>query len=115
MVDSGMVETIAAGHFPLQVVSGADAIRQTITAFLEQKLSFDREVTEAVAQFPNGVGIDALYSYLRGHATGMVAQLAGLQFPKMPTFLKLTLLNFCQQHLTETRDAAGRPVFKVPA
>jgi glyoxylase-like metal-dependent hydrolase (beta-lactamase superfamily II) len=115
MVDVGAVETIAAGHFPLQVVSGADAIRQTITAFLEQKVSFDREVSAAMAQFPNGVSIDDLYTYLHGQGQGVVAQLAGAQFPKMPTFLKLTLLNFCRQHGTESQDASGRPVFKVTA
>jgi hypothetical protein len=36
-----------------------------------------------------------------------------MQFPKMPTFLKLTLLNHCRRHLTETRDANGRPAFTV--
>jgi glyoxylase-like metal-dependent hydrolase (beta-lactamase superfamily II) len=115
MLDVGAIETIAAGHFPLQVVTGADAIRQTITAFLEQKLSFDREASAALAQFPNGVSIDDLYTYLHGQDQGVVAQLAGAQFPKMPSFLKLTLLNFCRQHGTESQDATGRPVFKVTA
>ena len=115
MLDVGAIATIAAGHFPLQVVTGADPIRETITAFLEQKGSFDREVSAAIARFPSGVGIDDLYTYLRGQDQGVVAQLAGAQFPKMPSFLKLTLLNFCRQHGSESLDAAGRSVFKVPA
>jgi len=115
MLDVGAIATIAAGHFPLQVVTGVEAIRQTITAFLEQKVSFDREVSAAIAQFPNGVSIDDLYTSLHGQGQGVVAQLAGAQFPKMPSFLKLTLLNFCRQHGTESQDAAGRRVFKVTA
>jgi hypothetical protein len=28
-------------------------------------------------------------------------------------FFKLTLLNYCQEHLTETRNEAGQPAFKA--
>jgi|1186.fasta_scaffold09860_2 glyoxylase-like metal-dependent hydrolase (beta-lactamase superfamily II) len=115
MVGTGAIESLVAGHFPLQVVSGAEEMRATITAFLNQKLDFDREVIDGVAQFPDGVGIDELYSHLSGQAQGVVARLAEAQFPKMPSFLKLTLLNFCRQHLTEVADGAGRPTFKVAA
>jgi hypothetical protein len=45
---------IAAGHFLLEVVTGADAIRRTIAAFLAQKTSFDREVSMALSYFRNG-------------------------------------------------------------
>jgi glyoxylase-like metal-dependent hydrolase (beta-lactamase superfamily II) len=115
MVDVGEVETIAAGHFPLQVVTGEAPIRQTIAGFLEQKSSFDSEVSAALGRFPNGVSIDDLYTYLRNQREGVVANLAGNQFPKMPSFLKLTLLNFCRQNATESVDTAGRPVFTMPA
>jgi hypothetical protein len=115
MVDVGAVDTIAAGHFPMQVVTGRDDIRKTIQTFLDQKLSFDREVADGVSRFPDGMSIDDLYTYLRGHSEGVIARLAGSQFPKMPSFLKLTLLNHCRRHLTEARDAAGRPTFKVTA
>jgi hypothetical protein len=33
----------------------------------------------------------------------------------MPSFLKLTLLNFCRQHFTQAADDAGRPVFRNTA
>src|SRR5918997_3930070 len=101
MVDAGVVETFVASHYPMEIISGADAIRETITASLEAKLAFDREVSEAVAQFPNGVAIDDLFTYLRGQQ-GVTARYADLQFPRGSTFFKLTLLNFCRQHFTET-------------
>jgi glyoxylase-like metal-dependent hydrolase (beta-lactamase superfamily II) len=112
MVDAGAVESFVASHYPMEVITGADAIRETITSSLETKLAFDREVSEAVAQFPDGVAIDDLFTYLRGHTQGVVARLADAQFPRASTFLKLTLLNFCRKHLTETQGATGRPVFK---
>jgi glyoxylase-like metal-dependent hydrolase (beta-lactamase superfamily II) len=115
MLDVGAIDMMAAGHFPLEVVAGADAIRKTLTASLEQKASFDREVSAALARFPNGVSIDDLYTYLRGVSQSVVAQFAGAQFPKMPTFLKLTLLNFCRQHGVESKDSTGHPVFKTTA
>jgi glyoxylase-like metal-dependent hydrolase (beta-lactamase superfamily II) len=116
MVDVGAVESITAGHFPLQVVTGADAIRETLNAFLDQKNSFDREVTDAVNQTAGaGVSIDELYDSLRRRPEGVVAALAANQFPKMPSFLKLTLLNFCRQHFTQAADDAGRPVFRNTA
>jgi glyoxylase-like metal-dependent hydrolase (beta-lactamase superfamily II) len=114
MVDVGAVESITAGHFPLQVVTGADAIRETLNAFLDQKNGFDREVTDVVNQTAGaGVSIDDLYDNLRRRPEGVVAGLAANQFPKMPSFLKLTLLNFCRQHFTQAADDAGRPVFRT--
>jgi glyoxylase-like metal-dependent hydrolase (beta-lactamase superfamily II) len=109
MVDAGAIETFAAAHNPEEVVTGADAIRETFTSILETKLAFDREVTEAVARFPDGVAIDDLYAHLRGQQ-GVVAQLP--QFPQRATFGKLTLLNFCRQHFTETQGSDGRPAFR---
>jgi glyoxylase-like metal-dependent hydrolase (beta-lactamase superfamily II) len=117
MVEEGMVETVAAGHFPMQVVTNAEDVRKTVSGMLEQKLRFDREVTEAVAQFPEGVSIDRLYTHLREHAEerGVIASLLQTQFPKMPSFLKLILLNFCRRHLHETEDEAGHRVFRAQA
>ena len=109
MVDAGAVETFAASHSGDHVITGPDAIRESFTSSLETKLGFDREVTEAVAQFPDGVAIDDLFTYLRGQQ-GVVAQLP--QFPQRATFGKLTLLNFCREHFTETQGSAGRPAFK---
>jgi glyoxylase-like metal-dependent hydrolase (beta-lactamase superfamily II) len=115
MVDAGAVEAIGAGHFPLELVQGADAIRQTLTGLLEQKTGFDREVCEAVSRFPTGVAIDDLYATLCRQPTGVVARLAAGQFPKMPSFLKLTLLNYCRRHCTQAQDDRGRPVFRMPS
>jgi glyoxylase-like metal-dependent hydrolase (beta-lactamase superfamily II) len=116
MVDVGAVESITAGHFPLQVVTGADAIHETLNAFLDQKNSFDREVTDAVNEAAEpGVSIDDLYDNLRRRPEGVAAGLVANQFPKMPSFLKLTLLNFCRQHFTQAADDAGRPVFRNTA
>ncbi len=114
MVEDGAVDAIAAGHFPMQVVSGADDVRKSISAMLEQKLRFDQEVSEGAARFPNGVSIDDLYAYLRRNASegGVIASLLQMQFPRMPSFLKLMLLNFCRRHLDEIEDDAGHPVFR---
>ncbi len=112
MVDVGAVETFVASHYPMEAITSANAIRETITPFLEIKLGFEREVSEAVAQFPDGVAIDDLFTYLRDHTDGVVKRLANSQFPRGSTFLKLTLLNFCRHHLTETQGGAGCPVFK---
>ena len=100
---------IAAAHNPDHVITGADAIRETFTSLLEAKHTFDREVTEAVARFPDGVTIDDLFTYLRGQQ-GVVAQIP--QFPQRATFNKLTLFHFCRQHFTETQGSDGRPAFK---
>ncbi len=115
MVGEGAVDTIAAGHFPMHVVSGADDVRKTVDGMLEQKLRFDEEVSQAAAGFPNGVSIDDLYADLRRSASegGVIASLLQTQFPKMPSFLKLMLLNFCRRHLDEMEDGAGHPVFRV--
>ena len=115
MVGEGALETIAAGHFPMHVVSGANDVRQAVGAMLEQKLRFDDEVSAAAAQFSSGVSVDYLYEYLRRTATegGVIASLLQTQFPKMPSFLKLMLLNFCRRHLDEIEDKAGRPVFRA--
>ena len=94
MVDAGAVETIAAGHYPLEVITGADAIRETIMPSLEIKLAFDGEVSEAVAKFPDGVTIDDLYTHLRGQPQGIVARFAASQFPRGSTFLKLNAVEF---------------------
>ena len=112
MVEAGAVETIAAGHYPMEAITGAAAIRETIMPFLELKLAFDREVSAAVTTSREGVAIDDLYTELRSQPQGVVARLAASQFPRGSTFLKLTLLNFCQQHFTEVQRATGRPVFK---
>ena len=112
MVDAGAVESFVASHNPMEVVTGADAIRATITSSLETKLAFDREVSEAVARFPDGVAIDDLFTYLRDHTQGVAKRLADAQFPQATTPLKLTLLNFCRRRFAETQGAAGRPVFK---
>ena len=114
MVEAGAVETFVAGHYPLEPITAADAIRETFTASLETKLAFDREVAEAVAQFPGGVSIDDLYTFLRGqpHQYPLAALFADAQFPRGGTYFKLTLLNFLRQHYNEMPGSAGRPVFK---
>jgi hypothetical protein len=61
------------------------------------------------------VSIDDVYTYNRGHGQSVAAQLASAQFPTMPTFLKLTLLNICLQHAVESRNPMGYPVFKITA
>jgi len=114
MVDAGAVETFVASHHAMEPISGADAIREWFAGRLEQKLAFDREVAEAVAQFPDGVAIDDLYSFLRSRPQQypVGALVADAQFPRGGTFFKLTLLNFLRQHYTEMPGSAGRPVFK---
>ena len=114
MVDAGAVATFVASHFAMEPITGADAIRETFTGRLEQKLDFDREIAEAVAQFPDGVSIDDLYTYLRGqpHQYPQAALVADAQFPRGGSFFKLTLLNFLRQHYNEMPGSAGRPVFK---
>lgn len=111
MVDVGAVDAIAAGHFPLDVVTGADNVRATVNGFLAQKNGFESCVHGGLAAFPGAVTIDQLYEHLSAHRDRMTEALMGMQFPKMPTFFKLTLLNYCREHLTETRDKAGRRAF----
>jgi glyoxylase-like metal-dependent hydrolase (beta-lactamase superfamily II) len=115
MVDAGAVESVAAGHFPLDIVTGADKIRAAVRGFLGQKNGFESAVCRALP--PSGgtaVTVDELYGRLAAHPDRMTSALLAMQFPKLPTFFKLTLLNYCRAHLTETRDAAGRPAFEVP-
>jgi glyoxylase-like metal-dependent hydrolase (beta-lactamase superfamily II) len=111
MVDAGAVDAIAAGHFPLEVITGADNIRATVNGFLAQKNGFESCVHGGLAAFPGTVTIDQLYEHLSTHRGRMTEALLAMQFPKMPTFFKLTLLNYCREHLTETRDQAGRRAF----
>ena len=111
MIDAGAVESIAAGHFPLEVIAGADNIRATVNGFLAQKNGFESCVRGGLAAFPGTVTIDQLYDHLSAHRDRMTSAFLAVQFPKMPTFFKLTLLNYCRQHLIETRDQAGWPAF----
>lgn len=113
MVDAGAVESIAAGHFPLDVITGPDNIRATVNGFLAQKSGFESAARDALAALGGSVTVDQLYDQLSAHATGMTRALIGMQFPKMPTFFKLTLLNFCRDHLAETRDETGQRAFKA--
>ena len=111
MVDAGAVEAIAAGHFPLDVVTGADAIRTTLTGFLAQKSGFESLVQGALAAVPGDtVTVDELYDRLAAQPDGAAASFLAMQFPKMPTFFKLTLLNYCRSHLTEV---PGQHAFTV--
>ena len=57
--------------------------------------------------------VDELYDHMAAHGTPIACALLGMQFPKMPTFFKLTLLNYCREHLTETRNEAGQRAFKA--
>jgi glyoxylase-like metal-dependent hydrolase (beta-lactamase superfamily II) len=113
MVDAGAVVSAAAGHFPLDVITGADNVRAAVNGYLGQKSGFESAVCGAQAAFRNSVTIDELYDYMAAHATRMTRALLGLQFPRMPTFFKLTLLNYCREHLAETRNGAGQRAFKV--
>lgn len=102
---------IAAGHFPLEVVTCADNIRATVNGFLAQKNGFEACVHGGLAAFPGTVTIDQLYEHLCTHPDRMTEALLAMQFPELPTFFKLTLLNYCREHLAETRDEAGRRAF----
>ncbi|GGL94095.1 MBL fold metallo-hydrolase [Nakamurella endophytica] len=113
MVDAGAVQAVAAGHFPLEVVSGADDIRTLVRGYLAQKAAFESAVDAALVAFPDGVTIDELYDHLAATGGGAVTAMMGMQFPRMPTFFKLTLLNHCRRHCVEIADAAGRPRFRA--
>ena len=54
--------------------------------------------------------VDELYHRLAAHPDATAAAFLDMQFPKMPTFCKLTLLNYCRTHLTEV---AGQHAFTV--
>lgn len=113
MVDAGAVESVAAGHFPLDVITGPDNIRATVNGFLAQKNGFESAVSDALAASGEAVTVDELYDHMAAHGTAMTRALLGMQFPKMPTFFKLTLLNYCREHLTETRNGTGQRAFKA--
>lgn len=113
MVDAGAVDSIAAGHFPLEVITGADNIRAIVDGFLAQKNGFEKAVRAGLAACPGTVTIDQLYDHLSAHRDRMTSSFLAMQFPKMPTFFKLTLLNYCREHLTETRDQAGQRAFRA--
>lgn len=115
MVDAGAVESVAAGHFPLDVITGPDNVKAVVNGFLAQKSGFESTVSGALAAFDDSVTVDELYDHVVTHATGPARALLAMQFPKMPTFLKLTMLNYCREHLTETTNEAGRPAFKAAA
>ena len=113
MVDAGAVESVAAGHFPLDVITGPDDIRATVNGYLGQKSGFESAVHDALAAFGDSVTVDELYDHMAAYGTPMTRAMLGMQFPKMPTFFKLTLLNYCREHLTETRNEAGQRAFKA--
>jgi hypothetical protein len=72
---------------------------------------FESAVGAGLAAFPGTVTIDQLYDHLSAHRDRMTSAFLAMQFPKMPTFFKLTLLNHCREHHTETRDQAGQRAF----
>lgn len=113
MVDEGAATGMAAGHFPLEVVTGAERMTAALEGLLGQKAAFEGLVDAAVATFPGPFTIDDLYDRMTAAPTGMTTAFLQMQFPKLPTFFKLTLLNHCRAHLTETTDLAARRAFTV--
>jgi glyoxylase-like metal-dependent hydrolase (beta-lactamase superfamily II) len=85
MVDAGAVDSIAAGHFPLEVITGADAVRATINGFLAQKAGFESCVHGGLAALEGTVAIDQLYDHLSAHRDRVTSAFLTMQFPKMPT------------------------------
>jgi glyoxylase-like metal-dependent hydrolase (beta-lactamase superfamily II) len=113
MLDAGAIEIMAAGHFPREILTAQDRMRQALSGMVASKQQFDQALTAALQEFPQGASIDTLYEYLRTHrsAGDPIAFLLETQFPKAASFLKLTVLHWCRKHRREGLDAAGRPIF----
>lgn len=115
MMDSGHLEVIAAGHFPLMPQRGDDA-RRTLKGFVAAEQEFRNAVNDSIAGHPDGVCIDDLFHDVTTAAQpgSMVHRLWDVQFPVFATFLKLTLLNHCLLYeFEEGLDPKGRITFRL--